>query len=89
MSDDISMKALGGDFGDRSSKIIEAGCDIVLHCNGDMDEMNAVADVVPELAGISAERCARALAERSAPDPGFDRQAAWAEFQTLTGWQGV
>lgn len=89
MSDDISMHALGGDFGDRSRKILEAGCDIVLHCNGDMDEMRAVAEVVPELTGVSERRCEEALAGRRDPEPGFDRAAAWSEFQTLTGWQGV
>jgi len=89
MSDDISMKALGGDVGERSHRIIEAGCDIVLHCNGDMDEMRAVAQVVPELAGEASDRCARALSGRSAPDKGFDAQVAWDEFRSLTGWQGV
>ncbi|MHA7772725.1 beta-N-acetylhexosaminidase [Roseibium sp. M-1] len=89
MSDDISMKALGGSFEERSRKIIQAGCDIVLHCNGDMEEMRAVADVVPELAGKSELRCADALAGREEPEPGFDRQSAWTEFQALTGWQGV
>ncbi|MCK7611512.1 beta-N-acetylhexosaminidase [Roseibium sediminicola] len=89
MSDDISMKALGGDFGDRSRKIISAGCDIVLHCNGDMDEMRAVANVVPELTGKAKDRCDKALSGRRHPDAGFDEQAAWEEFRGLTGWQGV
>ncbi|GAB2187031.1 beta-N-acetylhexosaminidase [Roseibium sp. LAB1] len=89
MSDDISMKALGGSFEDRSGKIIEAGCDIVLHCNGDMEEMIAVAKVVPELAGEARRRCDKALSGLQVPDPEFDRLAATEEFQTLTGWQGV
>ena len=88
MSDDMSMHALGGDFDDRSRKILAAGCDIVLHCNGDMSEMQAVARVVPELAGKARGRCETALSQRRDPDPGFDPQAAWNEFQTLTGWQG-
>ncbi|MEE4013800.1 beta-N-acetylhexosaminidase [Roseibium sp. FZY0029] len=89
MSDDISMKALGGSFEDRSGKIIEAGCDIVLHCNGDMDEMIAVAKVVPELAGEAMRRCEKALSGIQVPDLEFDRLAAFEEFHTLTGWQGV
>lgn len=89
MSDDISMKALGGSFEDRSKKIIEAGCDIVLHCNGDMDEMRSVAAVVPELSGKASERCARALSGLRLADPDFDGEAAWEEFRLLTGWQGV
>ncbi|WP_428674787.1 beta-N-acetylhexosaminidase [Roseibium sp.] len=89
MSDDISMKALGGSFEERSGKIVEAGCDIVLHCNGDMTEMRAVANVVPELAGDALRRCDRALSEYRPPDPDFSRQDAWAEFRSLTGWQGA
>ena len=89
MSDDISMKALGGDFGDRSRRIIEAGCDIVLHCNGDMAEMRAVAQVMPELAGEARERCERALSGLTVPVDEFDGEEAWAEFRSLTGWQGV
>ncbi len=43
MSDDVSMKALKGDFEALSRDILAAGCDVVLHCNGKMDEMQAVA----------------------------------------------
>ncbi|GAB4511764.1 MAG: beta-N-acetylhexosaminidase [Roseibium sp.] len=89
MSDDISMKALGGRFDDRSRKVIEAGCDIVLHCNGDMEEMRAVAAGVPELGGRSAERCAAALGGRTDPQDEFDGPEAWRELQERTGWQGV
>ncbi|WP_269582199.1 beta-N-acetylhexosaminidase [Roseibium sp. Sym1] len=89
MSDDISMKALGGGFGERAHKIIEAGCDIVLHCNGDMAEMRAVAAAVPELSGKAKSRCDRALQGLQTPNGDFDGQAAWEEFRTLTGWQGV
>ena len=43
MSDDLSMKALSGDLGDLAAQAIAAGCDLVLHCNGKLDEMQAVA----------------------------------------------
>jgi beta-N-acetylhexosaminidase len=89
MSDDISMKALGGTVADRSRKIWEAGCDVVLHCNGEMDEMQAVASTAPELAGRSLQRCTDALKGYKPPDPAFDRAAAWKEFQALTGWVGA
>lgn len=89
MSDDISMKALGGSFQERAQAIVEAGCDIVLHCNGDLDEMRAVADVVPELSGQAATRCEKALSGLKDPDGAFDGPEAWAELQSLTGWQGV
>jgi len=49
MSDDVSMKALKGDFEALSRDILAAGCDVVLHCNGDMDEMQAVAKGAREM----------------------------------------
>jgi beta-N-acetylhexosaminidase len=42
MTDDLSMKALQGDFATRTKQAIAAGCDIILHCNGDQDEMIAI-----------------------------------------------
>lgn len=49
MSDDISMKALKGSFFDKSQAILKAGCDIVLHCNGKMDEMLEINSALPKL----------------------------------------
>lgn len=43
-SDDLSMEALKGSMKDRTVKSIEAGCDVVIHCNGKMDEMKEIAD---------------------------------------------
>jgi beta-N-acetylhexosaminidase len=43
ISDDLSMKALQGTFTERAEGSIKAGCDLVLHCNGDMAEMLQVA----------------------------------------------
>jgi beta-N-acetylhexosaminidase len=43
MSDDLSMRALGGDMTTRGRDALSAGCDLLLHCNGDMAEMVAVA----------------------------------------------
>jgi beta-N-acetylhexosaminidase len=54
MSDDISMGALSGSVGERTSAAIAAGCDLVLHCNGEMPEMLAVAAEAPLLAGAAA-----------------------------------
>src|SRR5213593_1960660 len=56
MSDDISMGALSGSIEERSRAAIAAGCDVVLHCNGELDEMRAVASAVPVLAGEAAAR---------------------------------
>lgn len=89
ISDDVSMKALGGEFTERTRRIIAAGCDIALHCNGDLAEMRAVAEGAPDLAGDALRRCDAALARRRDPDAGFDAEGAWSEFASLTGWQGV
>lgn len=75
LSDDLGMKALGGDFGGRAAKCLAAGCDIVLHCSGDDAEMRAVADAVDVLSGPAAVRFERAIAASGSPRP-FDRAAA-------------
>src|SRR5439155_403460 len=54
MSDDISMNALSGTIAERSTAALAAGCDIVLHCNGDMSQMTAVAREAPVLSGDAA-----------------------------------
>jgi beta-N-acetylhexosaminidase len=82
MSDDVSMNALAGSIAERTRAIVSAGCDMILHCNGKLDEMRDVARETPELAGEAAERARRALASRRAPEP-FDRQAARAELEVL------
>ena len=62
MSDDLGMKALSGSFGERAAGVLAAGCDIVLHCSGDMAEMEAVAGAVGAIADRAAERLAKAMA---------------------------
>jgi beta-N-acetylhexosaminidase len=82
MSDDVSMNALAGSIAERTRAIVTAGCDMVLHCNGNLDEMRAVARETPELSGMALKRAERALASRKAPQA-FDRQAARAELDAL------
>lgn len=62
MSDDLGMDALQGDFGSRAAGVIAAGCDLALHCSGKMDEMIAVAAVVPPISADCEARLARAMA---------------------------
>jgi beta-N-acetylhexosaminidase len=82
MTDDISMQALTGAIEARSRAAIDAGCDIVLHCNGRLDEMRAVAAAVPPLAGAAERRAAAALAwRRGAPE--IDLAAARSRFAAM------
>src|ERR1700742_325274 len=82
MSDDVSMNALSGSIAERTRAIFLAGCDMVLHCNGNLGEMREVAAETPELSGIALGRAERALASRGAPQP-FDRAAAQAELDAM------
>ena len=82
MSDDVSMNALSGSIAERTRAIFTAGCDMVLHCNGKLDEMREVAAETPELSGTALERARRALASRKPPQA-FDRLAARAELDAL------
>lgn len=80
MSDDLSMKALGGEFADRARASLAAGCDVVLHCNGDMAEMKAVLAGTKALSGQAARRAEAALSRLAkVPEP-FDLAEAGARF---------
>src|ERR1700722_10335637 len=82
MSDDVGMNALAGSFAERTRAVFAAGCDVVLHCSGKLDEMREIAAETPELSGKALERAKRALASRRTPQP-FDRVAARAELDAL------
>jgi beta-N-acetylhexosaminidase len=88
MSDDVSMDALAGSIAERTRAIVGAGCDMVLHCNGKLDEMREVASQTPQLSGKALERAVKALASRKAPQP-FDPRAARAELDALVQQTGM
>ena len=67
MSDDLGMHALCGDFGERARAVLAAGCDIALHCSGDMAEMEAVAAGSSAMTKAASARLARAMAWADAP----------------------
>lgn len=70
MSDDLGMEALHGDFSSRAAGVIAAGCDVALHCSGNMAEMIAVASAVSAMTGEGVERLTRAMAAiRIEPEP--------------------
>jgi beta-N-acetylhexosaminidase len=70
MSDDLDMQALCGSLAERTRLALAAGCDVVLHCNGVLESMNAVAGAAPILSGSALDRAhaARAKASRTPVD---------------------
>ncbi len=80
LSDDLSMKALKGSFAERAQDSLDAGCDIVLHCNGEMAEMQAIALALRPLGDDAQIRLARAdsmLRNRPLPAAAEATLAAW------------
>jgi beta-N-acetylhexosaminidase len=87
MTDDISMKALDGPLPVLTRDALEAGCDVVLHCNGTLAERRAVAEAAGEMTGPAQRRAEAALACRKAPAC-VDISALSAQFDALTQGQG-
>jgi beta-N-acetylhexosaminidase len=84
MSDDLSMHALSGTIGARAARVIAAGTDVALHCNGQMAEMTDVAANVPALEGLAALRFERAMAATLTETP-FSMVEAEACLATVLG----
>lgn len=82
MTDDLNMQALSGDLATRTALSMAAGCDIALHCKGDLAEMQAVAGAAGDMTLAAQGRAAAALAQRHAPQP-VDIAAVQAEFSDL------
>lgn len=82
MTDDISMGALSGSPAALSRAAIAAGCDLVLHCNGDPGEMAEVAEAAGRLPPRAAARAEAALARRRPPGT-IDIAALEAELEAL------
>lgn len=82
MTDDISMEALSGSVAERSAAAIAAGCDLVLHCNGKLPEMEAVIGETGPMTEAARARAGRALAQRRPPS-GVDIAALDAELEVL------
>ncbi len=82
MTDDISMGALSGSIAERSRRALDAGCDLVLHCNGDPGEMRALAEAAGGMSAEALIRAEDALGWRRDPVPA-DIAALEAEFEAL------
>jgi len=85
VSDDLSMKALGGSFAERARGAFAAGVDVALHCNGDLDEANAVAGACPPLAGVALRRANAVLARIAGGPQTLDVEAARAQLAQAFG----
>ena len=85
MTDDIAMGALEGPIEERAESALKAGCDVILHCNADLEEMAAVASVAPPLGGRAWERyvAAQGLLRKQA-DP-LDHAAAESALAAALG----
>lgn len=64
MTDDLNMEALSGTLAGRTRAAIDAGCDLALHCSGDLAEMEAVAGQAGAMTGAARQRMASALGLR-------------------------
>lgn len=84
LTDDLSMKALKGTFAERARASLDAGCDIVLHCNGDMDEMQAIAGALPKTPAETLARITRGNAWLPKPAKDAPKQL-YTELAELIG----
>lgn len=82
MTDDISMKALRGSLTELSRASLNAGCDVILHCNGTLDERREVAEAAGRMSEAAQSRAERALAARKTPEP-VDIPALSAKLDSL------
>lgn len=82
MTDDLSMKALSGSYAEKTRQALDAGCDLVLHCNGEMDQMEEVAAAAGTLRGKPLARARAALRSGRKPQP-FDRKQALKDLESL------
>jgi len=85
VTDDLSMNALEGPLSVRTRQALFAGCDVVIHCNGRVDEMKEVASEAKPLEGESLTRVEAALAQLTKPPAALDVEAAEARFAELMG----
>jgi beta-N-acetylhexosaminidase len=82
MTDDLSMKALAGSYAEKCQKALAAGCDVVLHCSGILENMEEVAAAAGTLKGKALRRAKAAVKSRRKPLP-FDKKAALRDWDRV------
>ncbi|RMC32888.1 glycoside hydrolase family 3 N-terminal domain-containing protein [Paracoccus alkanivorans] len=88
VTDDIGMNALSGTEPERAAASIAAGCDLVLHCNGDISTMEPVVAAAGAMSPEAQRRADAALAMRQPPRPA-DLDALMAEYRALVPGAGA
>ena len=88
MTDDVAMSALQGEMAERAKLCLSAGCDVILHCNGDLREMESVVNVSGPLNDLTRERFDRAVAHLVEPSQA-DIAPLIEEYETLFDRAGV
>lgn len=83
VTDDLSMGALSGTYGERTARALGAGCDVILHCNGAPEQMQAVAGHLPLLTGSRFDRAQAALS-CGKPQDVVDMAHELAQYGALT-----
>ncbi len=83
MTDDLSMKALNGTMKQKAELAYDAGCDMLLHCNGVMAEMEEVAANAQEFNAKIARRAKAALRLRRKPQQ-FDQKQALKDLEAVS-----
>ena len=82
ITDDLSMKALSGTLSEKCAKALSAGCDMLLHCNGKLEEMQEVAAAAGDLKGKALRRAKAALKPARKPQA-FDRKTALKDLDLV------
>ena len=82
LTDDLSMKALSGTLSEKCEAALNAGCDMLLHCNGVLAEMREVAEAAGELKGKSLRRAKAALKSARKPQA-YDKKAALKDLELV------